>query len=162
MITRSGKWNCLINQQTIWIQCSEEHIWKRMSPRHTCPWKQGLWLWYCETTLETYTVKDFRKKKSNHALPTSQKKKLNIDIGRNCWSAAFTATKETRLRTLQWKTLHEHFPEENWENRFWHMQCMSHKRERLHRFFWFFFFKLYIYMWQNKTNLENHWQWCKS
>ena len=56
--------------------------------------------------LETYTVYNFRKKKKPLA-PESQpcatnfwKKKLNIGVDRNYWSAAFTATKETRLRTL--------------------------------------------------------------
>ena len=39
-----------------------------------------------------------------------EKKKFNIDIDRNYWSAAFTATKETRLGTLQWKILHNVYP----------------------------------------------------
>ena len=37
-------------------------------------------------------------------------KKINIDLDRNHWSAAFTDTKETRLRRLRWKIVHNVYP----------------------------------------------------
>jgi hypothetical protein len=38
------------------------------------------------------------------------KRKLNEEIGKDTWSLSFTCTKETRLRVLQWKLLHNIYP----------------------------------------------------
>lgn len=54
-------------------------------------------------------AKDFRKLLTDDIQPCSVNfwnRKLNIQIDERHWKATFSAAKETRLRVLQWKVLH--------------------------------------------------------
>ena len=60
-----------------------------------------------------YTVKDFRKLLSSSSLPCAVnfwKNKLNTEIDQKYWLATMEASKEVRLRVLQWKILHNIYP----------------------------------------------------
>ena len=65
-------------------------------------------------SIHRMTVKDFREIiNKNFLTPCSVgfwKRKLNIDITSLHWHLAAYSNKETRLRVLQWKILHNIYP----------------------------------------------------
>ena len=63
--------------------------------------------------MREYTVRDFRNILTSETKPCAASfwlKKLNVQLTNRYWSSVFTATKETRLRVLQWKILHNIYP----------------------------------------------------
>lgn len=63
--------------------------------------------------LREYTVKDFRNILTSETKPCATGfwlKKLNVQLTSKHWSSVFTSTKETQLKVLQWKILHNIYP----------------------------------------------------
>ena len=61
----------------------------------------------------TLGVKDFRHLLTEEVQPCAVnfwKHKLNADINKAHWESVFKSTKETRLRVLHWKVLHNIYP----------------------------------------------------
>ena len=68
---------------------------------------------FCGETV--YTIKEFRKclVKNKHSQACAigfWKNKFNFDVTSKVWAMASMSTKETRLKLLQWKTLHNVYP----------------------------------------------------
>ena len=66
-----------------------------------------------DKSVHTMTCHDWRKLLTNETQPCAVnfwRRKLGAEIDKTHWEAIFDASKETRLRVLQWKILHNIYP----------------------------------------------------